>query len=875
MPELPTGTVTFLFTDIEGSTRMLEALGEEFRALQDAHSTIVRDAVSQQGGVEIRTEGDSFFVVFETPGAAVRAVVEAQRGLDRHRWPQGHALRVRMGMHTGNAVLGGDDYLGLDVNRAARIAAVGWGGQVVISDASRGLIEHDLPEGVSIRSLGVHRLKDLTNPEHLFDLVIEGLPSEFPPVRSLEVPISLPTQLTSFVGREDEIARTTALLAESRLITLTGSGGTGKTRLGVQVAAAAAAGFPDGVFFVDLSSVTDPVLVLPTIAASLGLREEGWERPVDEVLEDYLRERQVLLVLDNFEQVLDAAGEIPRLLAISARSKIVVTSRGPLHVQGERSIPVAPLPVPDTSRPLHVDDAGSSAAVSLFADRAAGVDPDFALTETNASQVAEICARLDGLPLAIELAASRLTLLGPEAMLREMERRLPLLTSGPRDLPARQRTLRGVVDWSYELVSEADRVLFRRLSTFAGGWTLASAAAVCDPDGDAGIDVFEGMASLIDASLVRRTAARGDGRFDMLQTVREFGLERLGAEDDRTAIERRHAYWFLELAEEAERHFRGPALEQWLGSLEVEHDNLRAALRWTLDEDQAEIGLCLAASMWRLWHIGGHLSEGRHWTSAVLALPGASERTLARARALTALGGLAYWQNDLPVVRSSYEEALAIALELGDRPMIADGTYNFAFSPGLEGDRESARTMFRQSMEMFERLGDPRGEADSMWALSLIARLDGDLPRALSYAEGSVRRHRALGDGFGLVDSLHELGRAAYAMGDLETARASFLESLEILGPLGYRTAIAIVLDNLAAQALSQGRLVRALRLRGASEDLKESSGGRPPAEFVDLPDPRSSLHGAMSEQQIDEEWERGKAMTLGELLVYAGSQEP
>jgi predicted ATPase/class 3 adenylate cyclase len=874
MPDLPTGTVTFLFTDIEGSTQLLEELGEGFRALQDAHSAIVRGAVSQHGGVEIRTEGDSFFVVFEAPGAAVRAVVDAQRGLDRHRWPQGRALRVRMGMHTGHGVLGGGDYLGLDVNRAARIAALGWGGQVVISDALRGLVEHDLPEGVAIRSLGVHRLKDLSHPEHLFDVVIEGLPSEFPPIRTLEVPINLPTPLTSFVGREDEIARARALLAESRLITLTGSGGTGKTRLGVQVAAAAAAEFPDGVFFVDLSPVSDPVLVVPTIAAALGLREEGWERPVNEVLENYLRERQMLLVLDNFEQVLDAAGEVRRLLAVSPRSKILVTSRRPLHLRGEQSVPVAPLPVPDTGRPLHVDDVDRSAAVRLFVDRATAVDPDFALTEDNASQVAEICARLDGLPLAIELAASRVALLGPATMLRGMERRLPLLTSGPRDLPARQRTLRAVVGWSYELVAEADRVLFRRLSTLAGGWTLASASAVCDPDG-AGIDVLEGIASLLDASLVHRTTASGEQRFDMLQIVREFGLERLEAEDDRTAIERRHARWFLGLAEEAERHFRGPGLERWLRSLEVEHDNLRAALRWTLEEDDAEIGLCLAASLWRLWHLGGYLSEGRHWTSAVLALPSASERTLARARALTALGGLAYWQNDVPAVRSSYEEALAIARELGDRPMIADGTYNFAFSPGLEGDRESARTLFRQSMEMFQRLGDSRGEADSMWALSLIARLDGDLPGSLSYAEGSVRRHRALGDVFGLVDSLHELGRAAYEMGDLETARASFLESLEILGPLGYRTGIAIVLDNLAAQELSGGRLVRALRLRGASEGLKESSGGRPPAEFVDLPDPRGTLRGTMSEQQIVDEWERGKAMSLDEVLAYASLEEP
>ena len=299
-----------------------------------------------------------------------------------------------------------------------------------------------------------------------------------------------------------------------------------------------------------------------------------------------------------------------------------------------------------------------------------------------------------------------------------MERRLPLLTSGPRDLPARQRTLRGVVDWSYELVSEADRVLFRRLSTLAGGWTLASAAAVCDPDGDAGIDVLEGIASLIDASLVRRTAASGRRRGSTC--CRPCGSSDSSASAPRTIGPRSSDGTRIGSSSSPRRQSAisaGRRWNEWLGSLEVEHDNLRAALRWTLDEDQAEIGLCLAASMWRLWHIGGHLSEGRHWTSAILAPPGASERTLARARALTALGGLAYWQNDLPVVRSSYEEALAIALELGDRPMIADGTYNFAFSPGLEGDRESARTMFRQSMEMFERLGDPRGEADSMWEL--------------------------------------------------------------------------------------------------------------------------------------------------------------
>jgi predicted ATPase len=535
---------------------------------------------------------------------------------------------------------------------------------------------------------------------------------------------------------------------------------------------------------------------------------------------------------------------------------------------------VAPLQVPDGTVLNRPGDLPRLDAVTLFADRAASVAPGFSLTDDNVSQVAEICARLDGLPLAIELAASRAALLSPGAMLQLMERPLPLLVRGPRDVPARQRTLRGAIDWSYELLTDGERMTFRRLSTLAGGSTLEAATAVCDPDGREGIDVLEGLATLVDSSLIRAATGSDDVRYDMLRTVREFGAERLEADDDRAAIERRHACWFLRLAEEAEPHFRGPELERWLRTLEVEHDNLRAAIRWALEEDDAEIGLRLAGSMWRLWHLGGYISEGRHWVSAVLSLPSASEGTRPKAKALAALGGLAYWQNDVPAVRDAYEQALAISRELHDEAGIAEGSYNLGFAFGLEQDRAGALALFLQSLAMFERLDDPRGVADSMWALSLITRLEGDLTAALGYAEGSARRHRDLGDLFGIVDSLHELGRASLAMGDLDTARSCFLEVLETVAPFGYRTGMSIALDDLAAQEIGRGEIVRALRLRGASEALKESSGGRAPAEYVDQPDPRATARSSMGEQQMAAEWDEGAAMTVPEIVAYARGEQ-
>jgi predicted ATPase/class 3 adenylate cyclase len=613
MVEPPTGTVTFLFTDIEGSTRLLQELGDRYEDMEVQHAAILRRAIAEGGGTEIRTEGDSFFAVFPRPAGAVRAAVAAQWALAKHRWPEGVSLRVRMGIHTGEGQAGGSgsatDYIGIDVNRAARIAAAGGGGQILISDATRGLVQHALPEGMTIRDLGEHRLKDIEHPERLHDLVIDGLPADFPPIRTLDVPTNIPARLTGFVGREQQLARIEKLLEDSRLLTLTGAGGCGKTRLAIEAATRLLHSYPDGVFFVELAPITDPGLVASTVAVTLGVREEP-TRSIEESLRDALRDSEMLLVLDNFEQLLGAAPLITDMLGASPRLRVLVTSRAALHLSGEQELPVPPLRVPDPRDPPPAARLPEYEAVALFAQRAAGVDPDFAVTDENAPAVAEICARLDGLPLAIELAASRIKLLSPSAMLNRLQHRLALLTGGPRDLPARQRTLRETIGWSYGLLEGDEQILFSRLATFVGGWTVEAAEAVANPAGELGVDTLDALGSLVDNSLVRREAGDGDLRFGMLETIREFGLEVLEQAGEAGRARRRHASYFLRLAEAAEPQLTVTD-QGWLDQFEREHDNLRAALRWAIDTGEADIGLRIAGAVWRFWQVRDHLAEGR------------------------------------------------------------------------------------------------------------------------------------------------------------------------------------------------------------------------------------------------------------------------
>src|SRR6266700_1402398 len=637
MRELPTGTVTLLFTDIEGSTRLLQQVGHRYDGILTECRQLLRAAFHRWNGYEVETQGDAFFVAFARATDAVSAAVEMQRALAAHPWPEGATVLVRMGLHTGEPQRSAEGYVGLDVHRAARIMSAGHGGQVLLSQTTRDLVEHDLPDGVSLRDLGAHRLKDLPHPSHLFELVISGFPADFPPLRTLDTHHNhLPLQPTSLIEREPELAEISALLKqpEMRLLTLTGPGGSGKTRLGLQVAAELSDGFADGVYFVNLAPLSDPEFVVPTIAQALALKATG-SQPFLDLLKASLREKQLLLLPDNFEQVVSAAIQVAELLDSCPELKVVVTSRMALHLRGEQEFTVSPLAVPD---PHHLPDLVTLSqyeAVALFILRAQSLKPDFHMNHANAPTIAEICARLDGLPLAIELAAARSKVLPPQALLARLGQRLALLTGGARDAPARQQTLRDTIKWSYDLLETEEQRLFRWLSVFAGGSTLEAMETVGHGTGHEEINVLNRVASLIDKSLVQqRDQEAGEPRFTMLETVREYGLERLSESREAGVSQRAHALYYLALAQEAEPHLKGPQQVLWWRRLEQEQENLRAALVWLIKQEEGELALRLSGALWRFWSIRGYSSEGWRWLEAALRLPQARGRTAWRAKAL-------------------------------------------------------------------------------------------------------------------------------------------------------------------------------------------------------------------------------------------------
>ncbi|HUO47151.1 MAG TPA: adenylate/guanylate cyclase domain-containing protein, partial [Acidimicrobiia bacterium] len=607
MAGLPVGIVTFLFTDIEGSTRLVQLLGHDYIALLDEHGRILRSAIAETGGTVVSTEGDSFFAVFDTPAAALAAAVSGQRLIASTIWPGKAAVRVRMGVHTGEGVLGGDNYAGLEVHRAARIAAVAHGGQIVVSQATAALVRGDLPWGTKLHDLGSHRLKDLAHPESLLQLSIDDLSSDFPALRTLDaLPHNLPVQLTSFVGR-DEVTSVVRAMEESRLVTLTGPGGTGKTRLSLQVAAELTGSFHDGVWFVALAPIREVDLVTPTVAATLRL-QPSTEDP-DQRLTEYLREKEILLVLDNFEQVVEAADRITRWLQGAPGLKVLTSSRIPLRVSGETEYPVPPLPLPDPDSIETPERLASVEAVQLFVERARAVRPDFQLTAENARHVATVVARLDGLPLAIELAAARIKVLSPAALSQRLVSRLGLLTGGGRDLPERQRTLRGAIEWSYDLLDQVHRTLFDCLGAFGGSFGLDQGEAICGAFVDIGI--LDGLAALVDHSLLRVEPGDGESRFVMLETIAELAREHLDLSPVADDVRRRHAEVYLALSEEAAVHFTRIGQRTWLDRITLDHDNLRNALSWTIRSREADLGFGFVSALWRFWQMRGWLQEGR------------------------------------------------------------------------------------------------------------------------------------------------------------------------------------------------------------------------------------------------------------------------
>src|SRR5215470_15908010 len=768
MRELPRGTVTLLFTDMEGSTRLLQQLGERYADLLEEYRHLLRAALGRWNGREVDTQGDAFFVAFARATDAISGAVAAQRALASHVWPDGVAVRVRMGLHTGEPTLSSEGYTGVDVHHAARIMSAGHGGQVLLSQTTRDLVEHDLPPGVSLQGLGAYRLKDLQQKSHLSQLVIADLPAAFPPLNSLDThPNNLPVQLTSFIGREQELTAVGHLLRHEnvRLLTLTGPGGVGKTRLALQVAAELSDRFADGVFFVNLAQVRDPVLVIHAIAQTLGIREGSGQSLPEQVKQEF---------------------------------------------------PLPPLALPD---PGHLQDLAvlsHYSAVALFLQRAQAVKPDFQLTQATARAIAEICVRLDGLPLAIELAAARMKLFPPQALLARLDQRLSVLTGTSRDVPARQQTLRNTIAWSYNLLDAAEQRLFRRLSVFVGGCTLEAIEAVCADASDGGEagQVWERVASLIDKSLLQQTEQEGEQpRLVMLETIREYGLEQMLAQREMEAAHKAHAEYYLRLSEQAEPELVGPRQAVWLERLEQEHENLRAVMHWSLEQTEGvredgrarEIALRLGGALRHFWYMRSDFSEGQDFLERALTLHDGVAASV-RAKALFAATRLNASLGYLERAEALCEESLALYRELFDTAGFASSLHLLAAISWGMGNLALARSQEEESLALFKEVGDRRAVSYALVYLGNLAIDQGEYTRARTLLEDGLTMNRELGDTIPLADSLFDLARLCYvSRGELTQAHTWLEESLALYQELGDKESIAYCFYLGGLLALGEG----------------------------------------------------------------------
>jgi predicted ATPase len=804
----------------------------------------------------------------------VLAAVDAQRALADHEWPQGADLRVRIGLHTGEGRLGGDNYLGLDVHRGARIGGVGHGAQILLSGSTRALVAGDLPEGVGLRDLGEHRLKDLSRVESIHQLVVPGLPADFPPLKSLDArPNNLPVQLTGFIGRGRELEELRGLLKETRLLTLTGAGGTGKTRLSIQLAAQESDDFADGMFFVPLTTVSDPEEVPDAIAEVLTLKETSRDTstPMRRII-DYLRGKCMLLVLDNFEHVLDAAPRVTEILKSVEEVKVIVTSRSPLRAYGEIDFAVPPLLLPDAENLPDIESLSQYEAVALFVQRAVAVKPDFTITNENAPAVAEICARLDGLPLAIELAAARVRVLSPQALLDRLGERLRMLVGGSRDLPARQQTLRQAIEWSYDLLDDLEKNLFGILGTFMGSFALDEIERVRGSDAS-DVDILDVLTALVEKSLVRSVDESAEARFDMLETMREYAIEKLDQREDAEALRRRHAEVYTELAERAAGELHTISQRQWLDRLERDHGNLRAALNWTIRDRERAIALRLSTALWRFWQMRGHLQEGRRRIEAALPLCAPDDRSELRARALQAAGGIAYWQGELKGMTGYYEEAVELWRELGDDAGLAGALYDAAIGNDW-AQMADKKPLVDESLALYRRIGDRHGEARARWGVGTIHYFTEDYAEAEAEFTASLDVFTEVGDVFMMLWALYELGEVALATEEHDRARKYFRDALRLGADAGDVSAILVVVDAFATLALQEGQPDRAVRLRAAVTKIKTATG----TELVDV---WKEIIGAeilerddFNEERLQEIWAEGERMSLQEVIDCALEDE-
>jgi predicted ATPase/class 3 adenylate cyclase len=817
-PPPPSGVVTFLFTDIEGSTRLWERHPDTMPRALEQHDELLRGIIESTGGHVFKTVGDAFCAAFADPAQAIEAAVAIQLALRRVAWPLPGPLHVRMALHTGRAEERQGDYFGRPLNRCARIEGVAVGDQVLLSRETAALVAERLPAGASLADLGAHRLRDLARPEHVFQLNPPGLPADFPPLRSLDaLPNNLPARGSSFIGREAALATVRERLAHTRLLTLKGVGGLGKTRLALQLAADMLDQFEDGVWFVELAPVTDPELLPQAVATALGVREEPG-CPITGSLIDALRDQALLLVLDNCEHLVDAAAALSAALLGQCRGlKVLVTSREPLNIEGESVWPVPPLALPS------IQDIATSAdpvaavlyseAALLFVERAREVAPGFELSAANAVAVAEICRRLDGIALAIELAAARVPMMAPPQIAARLDQSLRLLTGGKRAGLPHQQTLRTAIAWSYDLCSADERLLLRRLAVFQGGWSLESATAICTDDQLDDWLLVDLLAQLANRSLVEALGSDGpDGpRYRLLETIRQFAMEQAqAAGDDVTGLRERHLAWGSELAEQADAGLRGAEQAMWLTRLDIEHDNLRAALDWAADAGTTGMGLRLGGHLWRYWYQRGRVAEGRQTLAELLALPDFDTAPADRALALHGAGTLATREGDLTQARAWLETSLAIRRELGDLPGISATLNNLAIVANQAGQVEEAQRILEENLAVQRRIGDPWPIATTLYNLATSDHEQGRFADARRRLDESLALSRAAGRQRLTAKVLEGLGLLRGYAGDYSGALAYLDQSLATFDSLGDRAMAAQVLRASAVMLRAEQRLPEA-----------------------------------------------------------------
>lgn len=822
----PSGTVTFLFTDIEGSTKLWEAHRELMQAALARHDALMRQAIETNDGYVFKTVGDAFCAAFHTAPDALNAAISAQFALSTENW-DATPIRVRMALHSGNTEERGGDYFGPPLNRVARLMC-GHGGQVLLSQAVFDLICDQLPRNVTLRDLGDHRLKDLTRPERIYQVIALDLPSAFPALKTLDtLPNNLPIQLTSFIGREKEIEETKRLLAKTRLLTLTGAGGCGKTRLAVQVAAEVVDEFPNGVWFVELAPLADPALVPQTIAAVFGLREEQ-ARPVLEVVIDYLHEKNLLLVLDNCEHLIDACAQLAdRLLHSCPKLKILASSREALGISGEIAyrVPSLSLPPKDSSREVW-QTLTQYDAVRLFIDRAGTTEPSFAITLQNAAAVAQICQRLDGIPLALELAAARVKVLSAEQISKLLDDRFKLLTGGSRAALPRQQTLRALIDWSYRLLSGAERILFRRLAVFEGGWTLEAAQSVCGSDPILEEDILDLLIHLVDKSLVLVELQGDAARYRMMETIRQFAREKLLDSGEGARLRNRHLDYFLHWVEEVEPKLKGAEQLVWLTHLEIERDNSRAALEWAVDNDE-EAGLRLAGGLVWHWWLRVHWREGWEWLERLLAR---SEESLSAAHAKALYGGahLSVFLNEPVRAETLAKQALRLSEALRRKDCLADSHFYLGLAL-LNQPRVSTRLdHYGQALQLYRELQDPWSVALVLMHIGyIVINYDQDLALAHSLLAESLTLFRQVGDRWGQALTDSTIFDLAILSRDYAWATTVTREELSLYEELGDNFGVARGRMDLGFLELAQDHYAQAAEWFEASLKTRRDFGIR------------------------------------------------